>query len=64
MRFQSSSVSFQPQLDLDLGTCFAYGDSPGDREILECVGNPMVVNPIRGMARIAKRKGWPTQQWR
>jgi HAD superfamily hydrolase (TIGR01490 family) len=52
------------ELDLDLRTCFAYGDSPGDREILECVGNPTVVNPIRGMARIAKRKGWPIQQWR
>jgi HAD superfamily hydrolase (TIGR01490 family) len=52
------------EFDLDLRTCFAYGDSPGDREILECVGNPMVVNPIRGMARIAKQKGWPIQQWR
>jgi HAD superfamily hydrolase (TIGR01490 family) len=52
------------EFDLDLRTCFAYGDSPGDREILESVGNPMVVNPIRGMARIAKQKGWPIQQWR
>jgi len=52
------------ELDLDLPSCFAYGDSPGDREILETVGHPTVVNPIRGMARIAKRNGWPVQKWR
>lgn len=52
------------ELDLDLASCFAYGDSPGDRAILEAVGHPTVVNPIRGMAVIAKRKGWPVQRWR
>lgn len=52
------------ELDLDLAACFAYGDSPGDIAILEAVGSPTVVNPIRGMAAIAKRKGWPVQQWR
>jgi len=52
------------ELHLDLSSCFAYGDSPGDREILETVGHPTVVNPIRGMARIAKQKRWPIQQWR
>jgi phosphoserine phosphatase len=52
------------ELDLDLQSSFAYGDSPGDLEILETVGHPMVVNPIRGMAGIAKRKGWPIQEWR
>jgi HAD superfamily hydrolase (TIGR01490 family) len=52
------------ELNLDLGSSFAYGDSPGDLEILETVGNPMVVNPIRGMARIAKQKGWPVVTWK
>jgi len=52
------------ELDLDLPSCFAYGDSPGDEEFLETVGHPTVVNPIRGMARIAKRNGWPVQKWR
>lgn len=52
------------ELRLDLSSCFAYGDSPGDREILETIGHPTVVNPIRGMAAIAKRNGWPVQQWR
>ncbi len=52
------------ELDLDLESCFAYGDSPGDLEILEAVGHPTVVNPIRGMESIAARKGWPVERWR
>ena len=52
------------QLNLDLPSCFAYGDSPGDLEILEAVGHPIVVNPIRGMTGVAKRKGWPILTWK
>jgi len=52
------------ELNLDLPSCFAYGDSPGDRQILETVGHPTVVNPIRGMAGVAKRNRWPVQVWR
>lgn len=51
-------------LTLDLSLCYAYGDSPGDLEVLRAVGHPTVVNPIRGMARIARRQGWPIQRWR
>lgn len=49
---------------LDLARSFAYGDSPGDVELLQMVGHPLVVNPIRGMASIARRHGWPVQRWR
>jgi HAD superfamily hydrolase (TIGR01490 family) len=48
---------------LDLASSFAYGDSPGDIEILELVGYPVVVNPIRGMARTARDRGWPMVKW-
>lgn len=48
---------------LDLGACYAYGDSPGDYETLRAVGHPTVVNPIRGMARIARHHGWPVVSW-
>ncbi|MFQ5991941.1 MAG: HAD family hydrolase [Nitrospiraceae bacterium] len=48
---------------LDLRACYAYGDSPGDVETLRLVGHPQVVNPIRGMARIAQRQGWPVVRW-
>lgn len=50
-------------LSLDLSLCYAYGDSPGDLDVLRAVGNPTVVNPIRGMARVARRHNWPVQRW-
>ncbi len=55
--------SLARQRGLDLARSYAYGDSPGDVEALRCVGNPLVVNPIRGMARIARRENWPTVRW-
>ncbi|HYM89633.1 MAG TPA: HAD family hydrolase [Nitrospiraceae bacterium] len=51
-------------MGLDLAGSYAYGDSPGDRDILELVGHPLVVNPIRGMARTARRLGWPVTTWK
>lgn len=48
---------------LDLAKSYAYGDSPGDVEALRIVGHPLVVNPIKGMARIARRSGWPVAKW-
>jgi HAD superfamily hydrolase (TIGR01490 family) len=51
-------------LSLDLSLCYAYGDSPGDFDLLRAVGHPTVVNPIRGMAHMAKRQRWPVQRWR
>ena len=40
---------------LILAHSFAYGDGPGDVEVAGMVGHPLVVNPIRGMGRIAQR---------
>jgi len=51
------------QYKLDLSRSYAYGDSPGDLQALQLVGHPFVINPIRGMARIARHKGWPVTQW-
>ena len=56
-------VSHAKEKGLDLASSFAYGDSPGDIEILELVGYPVVVNPIRGMARTARDRGWPMVDW-
>ncbi|MGB4887849.1 MAG: haloacid dehalogenase-like hydrolase, partial [Nitrospira sp.] len=52
------------ELRIDLAQSFAYGDSPGDVELLHMVGHPLVVNPIRGMDRIARRNGWPVTTWK
>lgn len=55
--------SLTAQENMDLQECYAYGDSPGDVDVLQSVGHPQVVNPIRGMARIAKKHGWPVVKW-
>ena len=52
------------EIGLNLAGSYAYGDSPGDRDILELVGHPLVVNPIRGMARMAQQRGWPVETWK
>ncbi len=54
---------FSREQGVNLSASFAYGDSPGDVETLQTVGHPQVVNPIRGMARIASRHGWPIARW-
>jgi HAD superfamily hydrolase (TIGR01490 family) len=48
---------------IDLAASFAYGDSPGDFETLKLVGHPLVINPIRGMNRLARRQGWAIERW-
>ncbi len=55
--------AFARERGLDLAASYAYGDSPGDVAALRSVGHPRVVNPIRGMARIARRQGWPVARW-
>ncbi len=55
--------SFAGETGVDLKASYAYGDSPGDVEAMQSVGHPLVVNPIRGMARIARRQGWPIVRW-
>jgi len=55
------SLSAHEQMDLQ--DCYAYGDSPGDVAVLQSVGHPQVVNPIRGLGRIARQHGWPVVTW-
>jgi hypothetical protein len=33
-------------------------------ELLAMVRYPQVINPIRGMAAIARRNGWPITVWK
>ena len=55
---------FTQEFCIDLARSYAYGDSPGDVELLHMVGHPLVVNPVRGMAAIARRNGWPVATWK
>ena len=43
----------------DLEDCYAYSDSVTDLPLLEAVGHPTVVNPDRGLRKIAAQRGWP-----
>jgi HAD superfamily hydrolase (TIGR01490 family) len=54
---------YAKQHGLDLRYSYAYGDSPGDIDVLRSVGHPLVVNPMRGMRRVAIREGWPIERW-
>lgn len=46
------------ELDIDLSASYAYSDSATDLPMMEAVGHPVVVNPDRVLARIAKERGW------
>jgi fatty acyl-CoA reductase len=46
-----------------LADCHAYGDSLADLPLLEIVGHPHAVNPDFRLAREARRRGWPVEQW-
>lgn len=43
---------------IDLGCSYAYGNSFGDREVLNAVGYPVAVNPDPLLWFLAKRRGW------
>jgi HAD superfamily hydrolase (TIGR01490 family) len=40
-----------------------YTDSITDLPLLEAVGQPVVVNPDARLRRVAKRRGWPIENW-
>jgi HAD superfamily hydrolase (TIGR01490 family) len=50
--------------NLDLTASTAYSDSLSDLAFLEAVGNPVAVNPDRGLRRIADKRGWPVRSFR
>ncbi len=50
--------------DIDLTKSYAYSDSMTDLPMLEVVGRPVVVNPDRELARIAKERDWEIRLFR
>ena len=51
------------QHEVDLAASYAYGDSRADLPMLECVGNPIVVNPSKGLRQVAIESGWEISEW-
>ena len=43
---------------IDLDRSYAYSDSATDLPMLEVVGHPVVVNPDRELARVARERDW------
>lgn len=50
--------------DIDLAASYAYSDSATDLPMLEIVGHPVVVNPDRELARIARSRDWEVRLFR
>ncbi len=48
---------------LDLAASWAYSDSATDIPMLAAVGHPVAVNPDRELAKEAKDRDWPVEQW-
>lgn len=49
---------------VDLSKSWFYSDARSDLPMLESVGHPIAVNPDPRLRRVAKRRGWPIQDWR
>ena len=49
--------------NVDLAASYAYGDSRADLPMLQCVGNPIVVNPSKGLRQVAIELGWEISEW-
>lgn len=48
---------------IDLAESYAYSDSYTDLPMLEAVGHPVVVNPDRVLAKLARERGWEAVQF-
>lgn len=48
---------------IDLANCYAYADSMSDLPMLDVVGHPVAVNPDLSLARIARKRRWPVEEW-
>ena len=51
------------ELNVHLRDCSFYTDSVSDLPMLEAVDHPVVVNPDPKLARIARKRGWPIEDW-
>ena len=55
--------SYADQHEISLEDSYAYGDSQSDLPMLECVGNPVVVNPGKALREKARASGWEMHEW-
>lgn len=54
---------YADQHEISLKDCYAYSDSQSDLPMLECVGNPVAVNPGKALRQKALESGWELHEW-
>ncbi|MDO5031865.1 HAD family phosphatase [Corynebacterium sp.] len=57
-------TSMADKLGVDLAASYAYSDSTTDIPMLELVGNPVAVNPERGLKKHALERGWQVRTFK
>ncbi len=55
--------AFAAEHAIDLADSYAYSNGEEDVPFLETVGRPHALNPQRGLAEVAARKGWPVTEF-
>ena len=55
--------NYADQHEISLEESYAYGDSGSDLPMLECVGNPVAVNPSKKFRQKALESGWEMHEW-
>ncbi len=54
---------FAEQRGISLDICYAYSDSKSDLPMLNCVGNPIAVNPSKALRKLALETDWEIHEW-
>lgn len=60
---RSLLLRFAEEKEVDLAHSYAYADHHTDVAFLEAVGHPVAVNPDRGLAEIARTRGWQEERF-
>jgi HAD superfamily hydrolase (TIGR01490 family) len=59
----TAMLALADERDLDLAASYGYSDSVTDVPMLEAVGNPVAVNPDRGLLRAARDRDWEVRRF-
>jgi HAD superfamily hydrolase (TIGR01490 family) len=54
---------FAAEYDVDLSASFFYTDSISDLPLLERVAHPVAINPDLRLRRLARKRGWPIEEF-
>ncbi len=55
--------AFAGERGIALEDVWFYTDSAADLPLMEAVGHPVCIDPDPKLARVARQRGWPTEDW-